>query len=299
MIFAAGMPWRSVLTRVEHDAVVLLRQVLGDDAPHRRVAEPLADALVEALRPRSRSRAPRIARVVIDTGPPVGCRPHLAPRTKPRDVVGLVELERVQVLAPRPLRAAEVVVEQADDGAERVHHQPLADEAGGVGQAAGIWPSEAAAAAACRCRWRTGSSRRPDLTCSSPVARRRRSRRSTSPSAVVVERPHARAGDQLARPSAIASRPVRAVDASPWRRRRSAHMHVARCTHGLQRAVGPRGDRVAAPATSASRARCGPARPCGPSAPSGDGRQRRSLAGRERRCRRPGRRCRSRCSTRT
>ncbi len=33
--------------------------------------------------------------------------------------IGLVELEAVQVLAPRTLRGAEVVLEQPDDGAER------------------------------------------------------------------------------------------------------------------------------------------------------------------------------------
>ena len=68
---------------IEHDAVLLVGQVLGDDAPHGRVAQPLANAFVKARAP-DRVVAPRIARV-IETGPPVGCRPHLAPRTKPRD----------------------------------------------------------------------------------------------------------------------------------------------------------------------------------------------------------------------
>ena len=141
--------------RVQHDAVGLLRQVLGDDAPHRRVPEPAAHRVLEALAPDLVLGAPGVG---------AGHRERAAGRLQaplgaahePARGVGLVELERVDELAPRALPGAEVLVEDADDGPERVHHQPLADEARGVRQL-----RRAAAGAACRRRWRTGSSRRP------------------------------------------------------------------------------------------------------------------------------------------
>ena len=59
--------------------------------------------------------------------------------------VGLVELQRVEALAPGPCAAPEIVVEQPDD-AERVQHEPPADQARGVGEPVG-WPGRGAAAA--------------------------------------------------------------------------------------------------------------------------------------------------------
>ena len=52
-------------------------------------------------------------------GPKVGARPHLAPRTKPRRLVGLVELERLDRAAELALPALEVLVEQPADVRER------------------------------------------------------------------------------------------------------------------------------------------------------------------------------------
>ena len=47
----------------------------------------------------------------------------------------LVEFQAVDVLAPQAVRAAEVFVEQTDDRAEWMQHEPLADEAGRIGEA--------------------------------------------------------------------------------------------------------------------------------------------------------------------
>ena len=41
----------------------------------------------------------------------------------------------MKVLPPQAVRAPEVVIEQPDDSAERMQHEPLADEAGRIGQA--------------------------------------------------------------------------------------------------------------------------------------------------------------------
>src|SRR5262249_9106445 len=51
--------------------------------------------------------------------------------------VGLVEFETVGVLSPKAVRAAEVFVEQTYHRAERMQHQPLADQAVGIRQAIG------------------------------------------------------------------------------------------------------------------------------------------------------------------
>ncbi len=116
------------------------------------------------------------------------------------------------MLSPHAVRAAEVFVEQADDRAERMHHQPPADEARRVRQA--VWETG---------RWpRASSSRGVPM----PLAARivtsaclkmldaaaidvRRAGHQAA--AVHFQPPHARAGDELHAQREIL-RPVRAID---------------------------------------------------------------------------------------
>ena len=60
--------------------------------------------------------------------------PLRAAHETPRGV-RLVEFETMNVLTPQAVRAAEVVLEQTNHGAEGMHHEPPADEPGGIGEA--------------------------------------------------------------------------------------------------------------------------------------------------------------------
>src|SRR2546430_5078402 len=117
---------------VEYDTVFFLRQILSDDAPHGGVTEALAKVAVEVRSP-DRIVAPRIAARHRERTARGLESPLRAAHESARGV-GLVKLQAVNVLAPQTVRAAKVILEQADDGAEWMQHQPPADEAGRVGE---------------------------------------------------------------------------------------------------------------------------------------------------------------------
>src|SRR6185369_379673 len=114
---------------IEHNAVVMIRQVFGDNAPHGTVTESFANAVVKTGPPNRILFAPGIAarhgyRSAGRLEAPFGSADEAAAG------VGLVELERMQVLSPRAVRAAQIVVEEAHDGTEWVHHEAATDEVG-------------------------------------------------------------------------------------------------------------------------------------------------------------------------
>ena len=134
MIFGAGMPSLSLSTG---SSTTRFSSSGKSSAmmPHMALwPSRLRMPCVKARAP-DRVVAPRIAAGHRDR--PAGrLQAPLGPAHEAARGVGLVELQRVQVLAPHAVRAAEVFVEQADDRAEGMHHQPAADEAGRVRQAA-------------------------------------------------------------------------------------------------------------------------------------------------------------------
>ena len=237
-------------SRVAHG----LRTCRGSRAPSASLATPSA-----------RARSDRAGHAA---------RPHLARarsrgRCRSRRTRGVDDL-RPQRGPPGP----EVVLEQADDRAERVHHQPLADEPGAVREPGRA--RTAAAGAACRSRSREQDGHRaPDLVLDAVgvevdrrrhAVRPRRERRVTS--ACVSSTP---SSDRL-RASACGRR-------SPSRRR-DAFRHVAPY-HGLSAAV----LRVAI--ASGAGHQCQPSvvvrlATLRPIAPSGTGGSGGTLAGRER-----------------
>ena len=157
---------------------------------------------------------------------PLGAADEAAP------LVGLVELERLDEVAELALPARQGVLEQAGDVGERMHHQPLADEAGRVGQAVRML----------RRRRQQQQPRRADrvgredddLGRLASARRRRgrsRSRRSRGPRSSVSMLADPGAGDEP-RPMGDAPSASGSGRSRPWRPRCSPDWQVLRWTHG-------------------------------------------------------------------
>ena len=145
-------------------------------------------------------------------------------------LVGLVELERLDRAAELALPALEVLVEQAADVRERMHHQPLPDEArtSSRGRRGGASSPESSSS---RGRADRVRGQHDDLRRAGSARRRRgrsRSRRSRGRSSLVSMPADAGAGDQLRaeRRSPSASGSGRST---PWRPRCSP---AGRCRAG-------------------------------------------------------------------
>ena len=126
------------------------------DRPSETPAHPVEEARAPCV------GGPSSGCASVDARParPVAQAP-LRAADEPARRVGLVELERLMYWPAGPVQRAEVLVEDADDGRERVHHQPPADQPadGSRGRRGGRGRRRAAAGAASRCRWRRA--RRP------------------------------------------------------------------------------------------------------------------------------------------
>ena len=165
--------------RRQRDVVVLVRQVLGEQAPVRAVAEVRPDVLVVPRAPGLLAGAAR------ERGVDRAAGRREAPARAADEaalLVGLVELERLDEVAELALPAHQRLLEQPGDVRERVHHQPLADEPRRVRQAVRMPRRRPRAAAAAASRSRSPPRRRRSPAGS---ARRRRcrstSRRSRGP----------------------------------------------------------------------------------------------------------------------
>ena len=156
--WAQAIPSLSVSVGIEHDPVALVRQILGNDAPLERAAEDLAGCCDEGWRPRLPQAACRHRPLACQAGRRSGITCHFAPRTKPRLGVRLVELHRLDRLSGRAEPTFQRLVEIPRDRGVGMHHQVLADEPRGIGEAVreAIGLRQSAAAAACRrhCRRR-------------------------------------------------------------------------------------------------------------------------------------------------
>ena len=103
------------------------------------MAQALAYLLVEVLAPDVSALAER----PYSGGREGAARRHQVPLRSPDEaprLVGLVELQAVNVLPVQSLPALQVFVEQPHDGRERVHHEAAADQPGGVGKPVGMGP---------------------------------------------------------------------------------------------------------------------------------------------------------------
>ena len=129
------MPDESMTVRRERDVVRLVGQVLGEQAPVRAVAEMRPDMGVMAGAPDLLAGPARQRRVDRTTG---GCEAPARAADEAALLVGLVELERFDEVAELALPAHQRLLEQPGDVGERMHHQPLPDEAGRVRQAVGM-----------------------------------------------------------------------------------------------------------------------------------------------------------------
>ena len=113
---------------VEHDAVGLVGQVLGEDAPAHRPPHEPAHPLGMSLAP----PGPALERDADGAGD--AAEAPLGAAHEPARRVGLVELvgDDLRPGVPHPRRQR--LVERARDRRERMHHEPAADEPGAVGQ---------------------------------------------------------------------------------------------------------------------------------------------------------------------
>ena len=122
--------------RIEHDPVFFFRQILGDDVPNGGMAETFAELLMEVASPnrvvlapwvtaRHRKRTARWLQTPLCAAHEAACR------------VRLIKFQTVNVLSPQPVRAPEVFCKQSNHCAERMQHEPLANQARRIRQAVG------------------------------------------------------------------------------------------------------------------------------------------------------------------
>src|SRR4029434_701455 len=107
-------------------------QVFADDSPHRRARETVAKIFVEICSP-DRIVAPGITaghgkRTARWLEAPLGAANETARG------IGLIKLERMNVLAPEAVRTLHIFIEKADDSAEGMHHQATAHQARRIGK---------------------------------------------------------------------------------------------------------------------------------------------------------------------
>ena len=219
----------------------LVRQVLGEQAPVRAVAEVRPDVRVVVGAPGLLAGAARERGV----DRPAGRREAPARAADEAALlVGLVELERLDEVAELALPAHQRLLEQAGDVGERMHHQPLADEPGRVRQAVRMRRARptAAAAAACRSRSPPATTTLAGSKCSAP-SRVDPGRAGREARGVGLDPADAGAGHepgaQRRSPSASGSGRSR-----PWRPRCSPTGRCSRWTHGRRPSYGDRVDRV-------------------------------------------------------
>src|SRR5262245_42777802 len=100
------------------------------------MSEPGLQLAMKSFAPDGVFRSPRV-RARHRERPACGLESPLGPAHEAARRIRLVELERMQMLPPHPVRAPEVIVEQTHDRSEGMKHQPPADQAGGIRQSVG------------------------------------------------------------------------------------------------------------------------------------------------------------------